>query len=122
MTEIDLDENPFVVNILQYQLEGGTDCEKYDIPRQSMVTYRCPGDWEELNTMTSRRQFSQEWTPYKVDGIESKIFFARILKVSETRICEYEFLIEATSLCIDPQLIPSFKSMDTNNLIRCHLN
>jgi hypothetical protein len=116
IVDVDGADYPHVVETLQYILENGTICEEFNLSRQSTISFQCPIEWEEVNTASNS---PIGWSPYTVNGIGDKIFFARIKSVSEKRVCEYHYTIEATSLCIFHNFIPKVKSMEHNTVVKC---
>lgn len=95
-------DNPYITKYLEMKVMDGTMCSKHNIPRQTVVRFRCPLDWEEVVTATDIT-----WTEYTVPNLSmDKKFKARLSSVNEPDLCEYLFDIETTALCVDPEFVP----------------
>ena len=111
--------DPFIIHRVKYLLTGGTMCEKFGLERQAAIIFQCPVDWEVLATDAGLAD--EGWVRFSVAGVGERQFSVRIASVKETGPCEYEYVIEASSLCIDPRFIPKFIAVE-NQLISCHLH
>ena len=117
-TDTDLDEgDPYISSFLQFPLAHGDVCEKYNISRAVDISYVCPLEWHDLEGVTTRG-----WSPYNVSDIPEKTFLARIRQVEEVRLCQYELVVDATSLCVLKQFRQRYLRMDIKNSIRCYPN
>ena len=94
---------------IDMHLTGGAVCESHNLPRQSMVKFHCPADWESVEP--------QGWRKHYVPQISAdKAFFARLAEVREPEVCEYELIVETTALCIDPGFIPTLFEISPHSI------
>ena len=114
--EIDAGD-PFVSRMLRYQIEDGDLCEPFNVPRSVEIIYMCPLEGLEMEKTQLPGQVQ-----YSMSRYPGKKFFARIRQVEETRLCHYEFVIDATSLCMFKHFRHISKSMEVKNTIRCYSN
>lgn len=118
-TDVDIDGgDPFVSHFLQYALVDGDVCERYNISRAVEISYVCPLEWQDVQNGKA----TNGWSPYNVTDFPGKTFYARIRQVEEVRFCQYELVIDATSLCLLKQFRQTYKKMDTKNTVRCYPN
>jgi hypothetical protein len=117
-SDLDIDAgDPYLSSYLKYPITDGDVCDRYNISRAVDVSYVCPLEWEEMDL-----EEDKEWKSYTVNGIAKKNFLARIRQVDEPRLCQYEFVVDATSLCVFDQFRPKYKSMENPRIIRCYPN
>jgi hypothetical protein len=104
----------FLQNHLQIKITNGTMCPKHELPRQTIVRFRCPLDWIDLIDSGAVKG----WTDHSIPFFSTeKKFKARLADVREPDICEYLFEVETTALCIDQEFIPLQYEIDPSTLV-----